>query len=67
MDEHYIELIENYFIEDKNETSILITPQDEEIDYSCRRKYCYCCLCFSFFSLLGLLAYLLTLLILSSH
>ena len=64
MDENNIELIENYFIENK-ETKILINDE-EQIDYKCRRRYCYCGVCFSFCFALGLATYFLILIIISN-
>jgi hypothetical protein len=64
MDENYIELLENYFID--NEECKIIINDDEPIDYKCRRRYCYFGLCFSFSILLGLAIYFLVVIVISS-
>ena len=59
MENNYIELIENYFIEDPNKEQIILLRQDEHIDYKKRRLICYICMAIIFFILVGFLIYLI--------
>lgn len=60
MQENYIELLENYFIEDpRSENIILNQNNNNDIDYKTRRRKCYFILLFIFLLLSGTLIYLI--------